>query len=144
MVTKLIITPINMISTHVSGNTKKARDDYIREQVYFDSLLRSPTWDDSKHNNSKIGDMFGFVHNIENKVELFEIIGILNAINRPDYWDIPEHRRRNVLILSRKIRDDTWTRVKQEIGHPNWGNLRGTYRTDWSDMLYYNVDVVYQ
>lgn len=141
--TKLVVSPVNIISTYVSGNTKKAREDYKREQKYFNSENISPKWDDSKYNRAKIGDMFAFIHNIEDKAEIFEIKGILNAKDRPYYWNIPEHRRRNVLILSQKIRDDTWSRIKDEINKPNWGILRGTTYTDWNDLLFYNVDEVY-
>ena len=82
--------------------------------------------------------MFGFVHNIENRCEIFEIIGILDVDVRPGYWDIPEHRTRNVLILSKKIIEHTWDFVKTELDKANWGNLRGTTRTEWNDILYYN------
>jgi hypothetical protein len=77
--------------------------------------------------------------NIEDKAELFEIIGIQEAINRPDYWDIPEHRRRNVLILSRKIRDYTWSRVKNEIEKPNWGTT--STNCDEENLLHSEDDV---
>ena len=138
-ITKLIVTPINMVTPRVTGNTKKAREDYKREYVNFNGDI-SPKWDDSKYNNAIVGDMFAFVHNIEDRFELFEIKGILNRIDRPDYWNIPEHRKRNVLILSKKIREDTWTRAKEEIGLPNWGILRGTCRTNMAESLFHNVD----
>jgi hypothetical protein len=140
---KLIVTPVNMVSPYVTGFTKKARVDYKRELIYFDSDKKSPKWDDSKHNLAVVGDMFAFIHNIEDKAELFEIIEIRDAENRPDYWDMPEHRRRNVLILSKKIRDDTWSRFKEELHKPDWGILRGTTRTDWTELLFYDVNDVY-
>lgn len=132
-----------MISKYVSSKTKKARDDYKREQNFFNTNNMSPKWDDSKYNTAKIGDMFAFIHSIEDKAEIFQIIGILNNTDRPEYWDMPEHNTRNVLILSQKIRDDTWTRIKNEINRPNWGILRGTTYTDWNDVLFYDENIVY-
>ena len=29
-------------------------------------------WDDSKYNNAVVGNMFGFVHQIEDKIEIFK------------------------------------------------------------------------
>ena len=88
MTTKIIVTPINLISNkkNLTFNGKKARVDYLLE---LENFSKESKWDDSRYNNAVIGNMFGFVHQIEDKIEIFEIKNILPANTRPDYWNLP-------------------------------------------------------
>ena len=109
----IICTPINLVSPTTSDG-KKARMDYLREQAHFEEYNKA-RWDDSRYNTAKIGDYFAFVHCTQNFVEIFVITDITDAKNRPDHWDMPNHRNRNVLILSKKITETTWTDFKQKL-----------------------------
>jgi len=123
---KMIVTPINLVTKYIRGNTLAARVDYKREREFFNSNTISPKWDDNKYNKACIGDIFGFVHNIENRIELFHITGILKATDRPGYWNLPEHKQRNVIILSKKITQKNWSDVTILLNKPNWKVVMGT------------------
>ena len=128
---KIIVTPINLVSkeTSLTQNGRKARIDYLRELNNFDT---SPKWDDSKYNTAKIGNFFGFVNHLEDKIELFSIKNILPGDTRPEYWDIPEHKPRNVLILSPKIKEIKWSTFKEQNNISLNYKLRGTTRLNYT------------
>jgi len=122
----IIITPINLENPSTDFG-KKARTDYLREQMHSSSFrLPIAKWDDSKYNTAEVGDYFGFVHQREDIVEIFQIDRIILNHDRPDYWDIHEHRRRNILILSKKLSDINWSSYKEENGYKENFVLRGT------------------
>ena len=123
----MILTPINLVSKVLTKNGKKAKEDYIREQEFIQNGI-NPKWDDSKYNTAVINDYFAFVHQKENRVEIFQIIKIIPAENRPDYWDLPEHKQRNVLQLSKIIRVMSWTELKNILNYKDGFFLRGTSR----------------
>jgi hypothetical protein len=125
----IILTPINLIKPSTEYG-EKARTDYLREKPLFTHGVAK--WDDSKFNSAVIGDMFGFVHQNENRVEVFEIVGITNMINRPDYWDIKEHLDRNVLHLSPIKSELRWTEYKQLAGYKENYSIRGTTKSKWN------------
>lgn len=128
----LTITPINLRKPSTEYG-KVAKKDYLRER---DNLSKNFTenckWDDSDKNNSIIGDYFGFVHNVENKVEIFKIIDIKRADTRPDYWNLPNHKKRNVLILGPKIKDITFSELKSIKKYKDNYILRGTSKINIS------------
>ena len=124
----IVLTPINLVSRTLTINGKKAKDDYIREKEYMENG-NIGKWDDSKYNNSNIGDYFAFVHQKENRVEIYKIDNILLSTERPDYWDIVEHNHRNVLYLSPMISQITWGEMKNIIGYKEAFLLRGTQRS---------------
>lgn len=129
MLTKhVVMTPINLVSknTHLTELGKKARSDYHREKIPENKMIK---WDDSKNNDSKIGDYFAFVRQAENIVEIYEITNIMNPETRPEHWDIPDHQRRNVLILSEIIKIISWVDLKLELNYSNNFKLRGTIRS---------------
>jgi len=131
MSTKIIVTPINLISNkkNLTFNGKKARVDYLLE---LENFSKESKWDDSRYNNAVIGNMFGFVHQIEDKIEMFEITNILPANTRPDYWDLPKHRHRNVLILSPKIEEIKWSEFKTQNNLSLNYKLLGTTRLKYT------------
>lgn len=103
--TKLIATPVNTTG-YLSPNSTgfRARQDYYREREHFlANSLMPACWDDSRYNKANVGDMFSFVNNKTNKMEIFRIIAINDSTTRPDYWNIRRHSRRNVLTLSNKL-----------------------------------------
>jgi hypothetical protein len=124
----IVLTPINLVSRTLTRNGKKAKNDYIREKEYMENG-NIGKWDDSKYNNSNIGEYFAFVHQKENRVEIYKIDNILLSTERPEYWDIPEHNQRNVLYLSPMINQITWDEMKNIIGYKETFLLRGTQRT---------------
>ena len=94
--------------------TKKARDDYIKEQPYFDQYDKT-MWNDNRHNKAKPGDYFAFIHNKENRAEMFVITAVLPPVCRRSYWNTEGHENRNVLLLSRKITEMTWDELRERM-----------------------------
>jgi len=127
---RIVLTPINLVDKLPKGriNTIKARADYRREEKHFIGNGHGPKWDDSTYNNAEVGDMFGFVQNGENKIEYFRIEEIIPVQSRPDYWDIPEHQRRQVLKLSKRIRVGTFTEYKTKNNYKDNFKQQGTQR----------------
>jgi len=130
----IIMTPINLISKTLTSNGKKAKSDYLREKN-FEENGNNPKWDDSKLNNANIGDYFAFVHQKENRVEIYKIESIALANTRPNYWDLPDHQQRNVLHLSSFLKEMTWIEMKNIIGYKDAFLLRGTQRSKKSVSL---------
>lgn len=122
------MTPINLVSKTLTSNGKKAKTDYLREKELEDNG-NNAKWDDSKLNNANIGDYFAFVHQKENRVEIYKIESISQANTRPDYWDLPNHQQRNVLHLSTRLKEITWVDLKNIIGYKDSFLLRGTQRS---------------
>jgi hypothetical protein len=124
----VILTPINLTSRNASLTElgKKARSDYEKEKTPENKIIK---WDDSKNNDSKIGDYFAFVRQTENIVEIYEIRNIMKPETRPAHWNIPDHQRRNVLILSEMIKIISWDNLKLELNYSNNFKLRGTIRS---------------
>lgn len=134
MTNHIIMTPINLVSTSLTSNGKKAKSDYLREK-HFEENGNNPKWDDSKLNNAIIGDYFAFVHQKENRVEIYKIESIALANTRPNYWDLPDHQQRNVLHLSSLVNEMTWVEMKNTIGYKDSFLLRGTQRSKKSVSL---------
>jgi len=130
----IIMTPINLISKTLTSNGKKAKSDYLREKN-FEENGNNPKWDDSKLNNANIGDYFAFVHQKENRVEIYKIESIALANTRPNYWDLPDHQQRNVIHLSSFVKEITWIEMKNIIGYKDAFLLRGTQRSKKSVSL---------
>ena len=101
----------NIICTQV---TKISRDDYIKEQQYFDQYDKT-RWDDGWRNTARIGDYFGFVHREENRVEMFVITDILPPVYRRSHWNTEGHENRNVLVLSKKFMEMTWEELRERM-----------------------------
>ena len=107
----------NILVTPVS---KKARFNYEVERQFFVSGSRNPMWNDSPRGLTEIGDLFGFVHVKENRVEVFAVENVQQ--NPPSEWNTGKewNRGRRVLVLSRLREIKSWDSIKQESGwHPN-------------------------
>ena len=126
-VRRITLSPINLTSRYVYGNKALARIDYRREQPRF--RYGTAKYDDCKTNNTQVGDYFGFVRHTENIVEIFEVTSILPALERPDYWTIPAHRKRNVLCLSPVVSTMRWCEMKRRLGYKPRHILKSTSRS---------------
>lgn len=136
---RIILTPINTTTDleklkkdPKKVNTIKARIDYEREKVRFD-LGMTCMWDDSRYNNARVGYRFGFVNQIEDRIELFTITEIRSWRDRPNFWNIPEHQRRNLLILSPKEGEISYSEYKSRVGWSDKAVVIGTNRYKWFD-----------
>lgn len=130
----IIITPINLERPSTDLG-RKARTDYLREKEHSASFkIPIAKWDDSKFNSARVGDYFGFVQQNKDLVEVFRIERIVLGRDRPDYWDIEEHRRRDILILSKKLSDIKWSSYKIENDYKENFVLRGTTRTKFYNL----------
>lgn len=122
-------TPINLIRP--SGDGIKAKLDYLRERYESNGFREACKWDDTWKNNSEVGQLFAFIHQVENKIQIFKITHIETYEKRRDEWDIIEHRKRNVLHMSPMIKEFPLT----EFAHnylPTWkknGTLATVYGT---------------
>lgn len=126
--TNIVLTPVN-IEKPTTLNGKKARIDYLREKEHSNNFsLPVSKWDDSKYNKAEIGDYFGFVQNKKDIIEIFRINDIIQYQNRPEYWDIEEHKKRNVLILSQKIGEMSLFTYFEENGYNTDNIIQGTTR----------------
>lgn len=110
LIKNITLTPIN-INSKSNINTIK---NYNYEKKKFNK--GKPFWNDSKKNNSKIGDKFGFVHNKENLVEFFYIINILPNDKKRKHW---RDELRQVIVLSNKICEIKWSNLKKILGYNN-------------------------
>jgi len=129
----IVVTPINLQARNPRGNTLKARTDYLREQGKFaDGSITNPKWDDSLNNNAEVGDKFAFVQNTADIMEIFTIIGIIDAADRPNYWDIPEHQQRRLLVLSHKEDEMSFEAYKDIHEYRENFIVRGTSRLKWN------------
>jgi hypothetical protein len=126
---KITMTPINLVTEKLPINSKtmKARQDYIREQPNFEN--GKSKWDDCANNTTEIYDYFAFVRQLEDYVEVFQVVNILPAIERPDYWDIPEHQARNVIYLSPILYVMSWQDLKNSLGYNETFKLQGTLKS---------------
>jgi hypothetical protein len=128
----IVVTPVNTEKPSTEYG-KKAKTDYLREKEHsVDFKLPTAKWDDSKCGNGKENDFFAFVHQKKDLMEIFFIREKIDRKNRPDYWDIEEHRRRDVIILSEKIGDMKWSSYKKTNGYKENFVLRGTVRMKFS------------
>ena len=61
-------------------------------------------------------------------MEIFIIESIEPPENRPAHWTMPNHQTRNVLNLSAKIGDYSWSDYLTKNGYKPTGHLNGTER----------------
>ncbi len=122
------MTPVNLVSKTLTHHGKRAKIDYKREKD-FEENGHNVKWDDSKYNNAVVGDYFAFVHNIQDRAEIYRIERISLAETRPNYWDLPNHQRRNVLYFSSMIKEIPWHELKNLLGYNETYYLQGTTRS---------------
>ena len=107
---------------------------YLR--FYFDDTYdENPLWDDTKKNQAKVGYKFAFVNQIDDKMEIFNIIGILTNDIRREHWNIDNHKDRRVLILSKKISEIKFTEYKKKVEYKERYTIRGTCLSKWNEEL---------
>ena len=121
-------------------NTKESRfyeETYNTEKLNFNSdTIYHPCWKDSMHNKTRVNDYFGFVED-RNIIHICQVVAILPSKScNPDWTiDIPSENYdgylRNVLVLSKKLFEDTWVSYTQRTNTFKKGGLRGTRRYKW-------------
>jgi hypothetical protein len=128
---KIIITPINLNNPSTVFGIK-AKNDYLREKPKFSRSIENPKWDDSKYNKAVVGNMFAFVHQKKDRMEIFKIIKIISSSERPEYWDIESHKTRNIIYLSKMLKVMKFSEYKQNQNYsPNYF-IRGTTNCKWN------------
>ena len=130
---KIILTPINLTkNVSINSYTLRARNDYYYEKKYFDKLEdENPLWDDTKNNQAKIGYKFAFVNQIEDYMEIFDIIAILNNGVRREHWNIEDHKNRRVLVLSKLVEKIKFSDYKKKVGYKEKYTIRSTCLSKW-------------
>lgn len=113
------------------------------EQRKWGEAGRVMFWDDTKSNDTKEGDLFGFVFGSgsdsvgergEGLVRIHRVLGIATSAARPPSWsaesriargcsldDLPDHEDRDVLVLSPQIAECTWVEFNRVTGRANDG-----------------------
>ena len=99
----LIVTPI--CKTY-KKNGPCSRKDYEEQEKRMERGQQL-MWDDSKQNDAKVGDVFGFVKN-NIGVIFHRIESVHGPDHRLDTWNDDDHGGRNVLYLSEKIGKIDW------------------------------------
>ena len=132
----ITITPIGK-----KGSENESRKDYDFQTLIHEDG-KNKIWDDASNNSSKVGDLFGFVHNAGGNrdiaiVEIHKIVAILDQANRHPDWKNEKHTGRQVLVLSDKIDEIMWTDLYAHRGKECRGShshltspLMGTQRWD--------------
>lgn len=122
--TGILITPIaKVIKSKHSG--PDSRRDYDEQCVRF--IRGQPMcWDDDKHNNTKVGDIFGFCK-ANDCVELHCVEAVHDPSHRLQSWsnNVGQHDR-NVLMLSCTLCIIPWDDWVKFGWHAD--GLRGTQR----------------
>jgi hypothetical protein len=117
----ITITPIG---SGKSKQTQRAREDF-EEQVYKNNIenmgVSTWCWDDSKHNNSEVGQLFGFRNNNTHQFIIHVIISVKDPSHRLPLWSQNVgHSNRNVLELSHPIHEMTiqqWVQMGGSNAH---------------------------
>ncbi len=130
---KFLYTPIAMEYKKSGACSKK---DWNEQLERSKSNLQC-MWDDSATNKSKVGDVFGAVHN-NNKVEMFMITSIHSKESRLDKWASNVGQgNKQVIYLSKKIYTIQWNDFINISGYsPNW-KCQGTRNANKN--LSYNI-----
>lgn len=129
---KIILTPVNLENPK-TDNGEKARKDYLRERSKF--KIGDAKWDDAYLNEARKGDMFAFVNLIADKMEIFQVLKVIPAEYRPEYWDIQEHKNRNVLYLSPLKRTIKFSTYKYKYNYSPDYSLKGTFYGRWDQRI---------
>lgn len=136
----IIVTPINLNNPSTEYG-KKARIDYLREKEHSNSFqIPISKWDDSIYGNAEVGYYFAFVQHKEDIMEIFKIEKKIIGEKRPGYWDIEEHKTRDILILSHKIGDMKWSDFKNFNNYKENFKLRGTSRLKINKIILHEDD----
>ena len=115
--TSLVITPI---CKHYKKELPCSKRDYEEQRLRMVDQL-SICWDDSRHNTSVIGDLFGFWHH-KNSVEIHVIEGVHSPLQRLATWSNNVGQGdRNVIILSPMICKIPWTTWENILGGASRG-----------------------
>lgn len=126
----------NMIITPIAKKYKKngpdSRKDY-EEQLIRESRNMNVMWDDTKRNESRVGDYFGF-YQYNNEVSIRRVESVQNPLKRLDSWsENVGQGNRNVLLLSEEIINIKWN---------IWLELGGAKRCMGSQAVKTNLEII--
>lgn len=127
----LVLSPIN----------KKTSGADYDGQVAAYNQGKSMRWDDSYKNLAKIGDYFAFTFH-KSKVLFYTIVAIEPPAKRPEEWNDPKHKTRQVIVLSDMIHELDWSAWIALDGHkrPNGTtHLRDGLRTSAKFIALLNI-----
>lgn len=125
----LVITPI---ADH--GPTKRDHEEQM-DRIYHGL---PHVWDDSKHNNSKSGDLFGYVWNqrrikgtsdkTEGFIKIYMILHIYSPKHRLPTWstNVGQGDRNVIELTSNCIYSGTLDEFKKIVGYSDKWNCQGT------------------
>lgn len=142
--TGILITPVAKVIKSKKSGSPDSRRDYNEQCVRF--MRGQPMcWDDDKHNNTQLGDVFGFYKQPE-CVELHRVEAVQDPSHRlPSWSDNVGQSGRNVLMLSYPMCVVPWCDWVKFGWHAS-GPLLGTQRVanDQSrvQMIEYINDVI--
>jgi hypothetical protein len=106
-----------------------ARADYEKEMnLLKKNSMYEIMWDDAPGNPTRHpGGLFGFTHFLE-RVEWFLVTGVRSSTDRQPWWSAHVgHRDRNVLVLSNKLYDMSWSEFVSCLEYDPY-RVRGTQR----------------
>jgi len=142
---RLLVTPISD-----NGPTKRDHVEQMDRIIYGYSHV----WDDSKHNNSKSGDLFAYIWNqkkekgssekTEGKIEVFIIKHVYSPKCRLVTWsDNVGQGDRNVIELTKKcIYSGNLNEFKKIVGYSDKWNCQGTMQVSESKTKCYIQHII--
>ena len=123
--TGILITPVAKVIKSKKAGSPDSRRDYNEQCVRF--MRGQPMcWDDDKHNNTQVGDVFGFYKGGD-CVEMHRVEAVQDPSHRLPSWsnNVGQHDR-NVLMLSCPMCVIPWCDWVTFDWHAN--GLQGTQR----------------
>lgn len=111
---------------------------FYAEQLQRGQNGHDMAWDDGSHNNTRVGDAFGFLHG-RDKVEIHRVCDIKGREHRHEYegvtkWSNDPINKRKILVLTPKLCEIPWSDwvqldwhfklVRGESVHTNRGTER--------------------
>jgi hypothetical protein len=113
---KIIIAPIG----------KKAISTYIIEMGKVRKGMNAK-WDDRKEGKAEVGDLFAFLHQMEDNMELYKVIGF---DERESHW---EESDRQCIVLKNLGITMQFSKYKLQVGYKENYKLQGTSYGRWVD-----------
>lgn len=161
---KILITPVNTENRKKnagSGNKRKhsaqeprkktvnygakAVKDYDDQSHLFSTKSPSapfPRWDEGRatkriRDEDLIGGLFAFAVADRDLLQVHTIEEVRPPADRPEDWDIPEHKKRRVLVLSRTKAELSYSKYCADHGYSvpsrcRWHVVRATEHRKWT------------
>ena len=98
------------------------------KKIFFIGGDENSMWNDTPHNNAKLGETFSFVNNIKDEMQLFTIVAILSSTAARKHWNIENHSNRRTLVLSKLHRTLKFSAYKYIVGYAENFKVQGTFK----------------